>query len=60
MELHDELEERMKAEGVRVAERLELLRILGQHDGVEQLADLVDRHERAIEEATRKVREVLR
>ena len=46
--------------GVRVAERLELLRVLRQHQGVEQLADLVAQHERAIEEAARRVQEMIR
>jgi len=60
MDVQEDLEERVKARGVRVAERLELLRVLRQHGGVEQLADLVAQHERSIEEAANKVQEVIR
>jgi len=60
MDVHEDLEERVKARGVRVAERLELLRLLRQHQGVEQLADLVTQHECSIEEAAKKVQEVIR
>lgn len=60
MDAYEALEERVKARGERVIERLELLRTLRQLDGAEQLAALVDRHERSIEEAAKKVREVLR
>ena len=60
MDVYEDMEERVKSRGVRVAERLELLRVLRQHQGVEQLADVVAEHERAIEEAARKVQEVIR
>ena len=60
MDVHGNLEERVKTQGVRVAERLELLRVLRQYGGVEQLADLVAQHDRSIEEAARKVQEVIR
>jgi hypothetical protein len=60
MDVQEDLEERVKARGVRVAERLELLRVLRQHQGVEQLADLMAQHERSIEEAATKVQEVIR
>ncbi len=45
---------------MRVEERLEILRALQKYDGGEQLASMVDQHERSIEEAARKVREVIR
>lgn len=60
MDVQEDLEERVKARGVRVAERLELLRVLQEHRGVEQLADLVAQHERSIEEAAKQVQEVIR
>ena len=60
MDVQEPMEERVKARGVRVAERLELLRVLHQHQGVEQLADLMAQHERSIEEAAKKVQEVIR
>lgn len=60
MDVQEDMEERVKARGVRVAERLELLALLRQHEGVEQLADFVAQHERAIEEASQKVQEVIR
>jgi len=57
---YEDLEEMVKARGVRVAERLEILATLQQLDGGAQLAEAVERHEHSIEEAARKVREVLR
>jgi len=60
MNAYEDLEEKAKARGVRVEERLEILRTLQKFDGGEDLAALVDQHERAIEEAARKVREVIR
>lgn len=60
MDVQEDMEERVQARGVRVAERLELLALLRQHEGVEQLADFVAQHERAIEEAAQKVQEVIR
>ncbi len=60
MNVYNELATRVKASGVRVSERLEILRLLQELDGGEQLAAKVEQHERAIEAAARKVREVLR
>ncbi len=60
MDVYEDLAEGVKAQGVRVAERLELLRILRQLEGALELTGLVDRHERSIEEAARKVWQVLR
>ncbi len=60
MNAYEDLEEKVKARGVRVEERLEILRTLQKFDGAEQLADLVDEHERAIEKAAKTVREVIR
>jgi len=60
MDVHDELEERVRMRGVRVRERLELLALLRQPRGAEKLAELVAEHERSIEEAARQVQEVLR
>ena len=60
MNAYDDLEEKVKARGVRVEERLEILRTLQKFDGGGELAAMVDRHERAIEEAAKKIREVIR
>ncbi len=60
MNAYEDLEERVKARGVRVDERLEILRTLQKFGGAEQLADRVDSHERAIEAAAKKTREVIR
>ena len=60
MNAHQDLEEKVKARGVRVEERLEILRTLQKFGGGEELAGLVDQHERAIETAAKKVREVIR
>ncbi len=60
MDVYKDMEERVKARGVRVAERLELLALLRQHEGVKQLADLVSQHEHSIEQVARKVQEVIR
>ena len=60
MSAYEALEERVKARGVRVQERLEILRALQKFDGGEQLATMVDEHERAIEKAAKKVRELIR
>ena len=60
MDVQEDMEERVKARGVRVAERLELLALLRQHEGVKQLADLVSQHERSIEQAAQRVQEVIR
>ena len=60
MNAYEDLEEKVKARGVRAEERLEILRTLQTFDGGEQLAAMVDEHERAIEKATKKVRELIR
>jgi predicted HAD superfamily Cof-like phosphohydrolase len=60
MNAYEDLEEQVKARGVRVEERLEILRTLQKFDGGEQLAAMVDEHERAIEKAAKKVRELIR
>ncbi len=59
MNAYEDLEEKVKARGVRVEERLEILRTLQKFNGGEELATLVDQHERAIETAAKKVREVI-
>jgi glutamate mutase epsilon subunit len=60
MNAYEDLEEKVKARGVRVKERLEILRTLQKFGGDEELAAMVDQHERAIEEAAKKVRKVIR
>ena len=60
MNAYQDLEEKVKARGVRVEERLAILRILQKFGGGEELAAMVDQHERAIETAAKKVREVIR
>lgn len=60
MNAYEDLEAKVKARGVRVVERLALLAQLQQFDGGEQLAELLDQHERRIEEAATKVRKVIR
>ena len=60
MNAYQDLEEKVKARGVRVDERLEILRTLQKFDGGEQLAAMVDEHERAIENAAKKVGEGIR
>ncbi len=60
MNAYEDLEEKVKARGVRVEERLEILRTLQKFGGGEELAAMVDQHERAIEEAARKVWEIIR
>ncbi len=60
MNAYEDLEEKVKARGVRVAERLEILRTLQKFGGGGELAATLDQHERAIEEAAKKVREVIR
>jgi hypothetical protein len=60
MNAYQDIEEKVKARGVRVEARLEILRTLQKFDGGGQLAAMVDEHERAIEMAVRKVREMIR
>ena len=45
---------------MRVEQRLELLRVLQELDGIGQLDALVDEHEHAIEEAASKLRGEIR
>jgi biotin operon repressor len=60
MNAYEDLEEKVKARGVRVEERLAILRTLQKFDGGEQLAAMVEEHERAIEKAAKKVQELIR
>ncbi len=60
MNAYEDIEEKVKARGVRVEARLEILRALQKFDGSGQLATMVDEHERAIERAAKRVREVIR
>ena len=60
MNAYEDLEEKVKARGVRIEERLEILRTLQKFGGGEELAATVDEHERAIENAAKKAREVIR
>ena len=58
MNTYERLESEVKARGVRVAERLEIIRMLQSHDGTE-LVQTADKHQRAIQSAAKKVREAL-
>lgn len=60
MNAYEDLEEKVKARSVRIEERLDILRTLQKFGGGEELAAMVDQHERAIEEAAKKVRKVIR
>ncbi len=60
MTAYEDLEEKVKTRDVRVDERLEILRTLQKFGGDEELAAMVDQHERAIERAAKKVREMIR
>ena len=60
MNAYEDIEEKVKARGVRIEARLEILRALQKFDGGGQLATMVDEHERAIERAAKRVREVIR
>ena len=60
MNAYEDIEEKVKARGVRVEARLEVLQVLQKFDGGGQLATMVDEHERAIERAAKRVREVIR
>ena len=60
MNAYEDLKRQVRVRGVRVEERLEILRTLQKYDGGEQLVAIVDEHESAIEEAARKVRELIR
>ena len=60
MNAYEDLEEKVKARGVRVDERLEISRTLQKFDGGELLAAKVDEHERLIERAAKKVRAFIR
>jgi len=60
MNAYEDLEEKVKARGVRIDERLEILRKLQKFDGGELLAAMVDERERSIERAAKKIRELIR
>lgn len=60
MNAYEDLEAKVRARGVRVAERLAILAKLQHFDGSEQLAETLDQHERSIEQAAKKVRRVIR
>ncbi|MCP5058392.1 MAG: hypothetical protein GY937_16945 [bacterium] len=60
MNAYEDLENRVRARGVRVEERLAILAKLQQFGGGEELAEMLDQHERSIEQAAKKVREVVR
>ena len=62
MDVIQELEERVRARGVRVEERLRILRALAdaQQEQEQSLEAQLESHERAIREAARRVRAVTR
>jgi len=62
MDVIQELEERVRARGVRVEERLRILRALAdaQQEQEQSLEAQLEAHERAIREAARRVRAVTR
>ena len=57
---YEDLEAKVRARGVRVEERLAILQKLQQFGGDEELAEMLDRYERSIEQAAKKVRGMLR
>jgi len=58
--LLDDLEERVHARGVRVDERLALLRTLGNREGAEELRQRIESLKQRMEAAASKVRGALR
>ncbi len=60
MNAHQDLEAKVRARGVRVEERLAILARLQLFEGGDQLAELLEEHERAIEEAAKKVQTAIR
>ncbi len=60
MTAYENLEEKVKMRGVRVEGRLEVLRTLQKYGGGEELATIVDEHERSIANAAKKAREAIR
>lgn len=59
MAVDDELEALIDERGVRVAERLKLLRLLAEDHGVDQLRAQLEQHENSMRAALEKVREDL-
>jgi len=60
MSITTELEARVRERGVRLEERLAVLRLLAESDGEEKLRRRVAELEQRIREAARRVREALR
>lgn len=60
MNSYERLEAAIKTRGVRIPERLALLRILQSHGGAEKLTETMQQHERAIKAAAQAAREAIR
>jgi hypothetical protein len=59
MSAYEELREKVKQHGVRVPERLELLRLLEEGDAQEVLTQRIEDRSQAITAAAKKVKELL-
>lgn len=59
MSAYEELREKVKQHGVRVSERLELLRLLEEGDAQEELTQHIEDRTQAITAAAKKVKELL-
>jgi hypothetical protein len=59
MSAYEELREKVKQHGVRVPERLELLRILEEGDAQEELTQRIEERAQDMTEAAKKVKELL-
>lgn len=59
MSAYEELREKVKQHGVRVPERLELLRLLEEGDAQEELTQHIEDRTQAITAAAMKVKELL-
>ena len=59
MSAYEELREKVKQHGVRVPERLELLRFLEEGDAQEELTQRIEDRTQAITAAAKKVKELL-
>ena len=59
MSAYEELREKVKQHGVRVPERLELLRLLEEGDAQEELTQRIEDRTQAITAAAMKVKELL-
>jgi predicted HAD superfamily Cof-like phosphohydrolase len=59
MSAYEELREKVKQHGVRVPERLELLRLLEEGDAQEELTQGIEDRTQAITAAAQKVKELL-